>query len=864
MTVTRRRNGSSLTTQWGALGFLFGALFPAAAVAIALYVRGLPPTLANVLTAHQSAPVLLIIYTAPFILGALTAVLGNREQRLRGIAAHLEELVEARTAQLKLQGVIVEAASNAILVTDANEKIEWVNAAYSQVTGYQREELLGRSFLEFRSHEHDEAFQEEIRRTVMAGGSWHGEVRDRRRDGTLYLGERSITPVFDHEGKLAHVVTVLQDISERKQAQLETERQRRHFETLFEASPVAIALVSPDFSIQGCNPAFERLFGYQQAEVVGHNIDALIVPVADREAALHYTQDAISGAAVHALSQRLRRDGTRVDVEIFSAPVMVNGTQVGALALYHDVSELVAARRAAEAAAQAKAEFLANMSHELRTPLNGVIGMTALLLDTPLTDEQQTFAQTLRSSGDTLLTVINDILDFSKIEAGKMSLEQAPFSVHECVESALDLLASKAAEKNLELAYLVQPEVPDCIVGDHARLRQVLINLLGNAIKFTHAGEVVVSVSAKVLAGETYEFHFAVRDTGIGIPRDRLGSLFQAFTQVDASTTRKYGGTGLGLSISRSLVQLMGGSIWAESEPGKGSVFHFTLHGTVSESLPDTVPQVGLQPALQGRSLLKVDDNATNRQIISRQAAGWGLEPHPFAMPRDALDAVTKGVAYDAAILDMQMPEMDGMDLARAIRRLPNGANLPLIMLTSLGRRPDERNEVGFVAQLNKPVKPAQLMEALTGALSGRPRPASVRPSKPAFDVALAQRHPLRILLAEDNPVNTRVAVAFLQRAGYQPDCVGNGLEAIEAMRKRDYDVVLLDMEMPVMGGAEAARLIAEEWPAARRPRLVAMTAHALEGDREKFLASGLDDYVSKPVRPEELLRALAEVRALE
>ncbi|MDP1857528.1 MAG: PAS domain S-box protein, partial [Gemmatimonadaceae bacterium] len=695
--MTRPEHRISLTARWGIIGFVLGALFPLYAVFLTLSVQHLPVTLANVLSAHEQTPVVLIVYTAPFVLGFLSAVLGHREQRLRALTRHLEEMVEERTAQLRLQGIIVEAASNAILVTDHLEKIEWVNAAYSRVTGYPRKELLGRSFLEVRSHEHDDQFQEEIRRAVMSGGTWHGEIVDRRKDGSRYTSERSITPVLGADNRLTHVVTVFQDITERKQAQLETERQRRYFETLFEASPVAIALVSADFSIQTCNPAFERLFGYRQEEIVGRNIDALIVPTADQERALHYTKDAVGGASVHAISQRLRSDGTLVDVEIFSAPVTVNGQPVGALALYHDISELVQARHAAEAAAQAKSEFLANMSHELRTPLNGVIGMTALLLDTPLTDEQHTFVQTLRSSGDSLLTVINDILDFSKIEAGKLSLEQGAFNLHECIESALELLASKAAEKGLELAYLVQSEIPSRIIGDVTRLRQVLINLLGNAVKFTETGEVVVNVSGEQLGHDVYELHFSIRDTGIGIPQDRLGILFQAFSQVDASITRRYGGTGLGLSISRSLVQLMGGRIWAESTVGLGSEFHFTIRSAAAVDACEAEPAVVVLPELHGRRLLIVDDNATNRLIISRQVAGWGMEPHPFATPREALDSLVKGTPYDAAVLDMQMPIMDGLSLAREVRKLPNGASLPLIMLSSLGRRPDERNEIGFV-----------------------------------------------------------------------------------------------------------------------------------------------------------------------
>ena len=856
--MTHDPDHRSRTLRGGIFGFVVGAMFPLSATLVELQLHQMPVTLGNLLRTPVREPLLLIVLTAPIIMAVLSALLGHREQRLRAITGHLEELVEDRTSQLRLRGIIVEAAANSILVTDHTEKILWANAAYSRATGYSLQEIEGHSFLEFVSQEHDDAFQADIARRVLSGETWQGEVVDRRKDGGLYATERTITPVLGDDGQLTHVVTIFQDITARKEAQAEADTQRRYFETLFQGSPVAIVLVSADYLIQTCNPAFERLFGYARQDIIGGNIDTLIVPAVEQGTALGYSQSARQGVLVHAVSQRMRRDGTLVDVEILTAPVTVNGAQVGMLALYHDISELVHARREAETAVEVKAEFLATMSHELRTPLNGVIGMTSLLLDTPLNEEQHTFVETLRASGATLLTVINDILDFSKIEAGKMSLEHRPFALDECIESALDLLAAKAADKGLELAYLVQPGVPNRILGDITRLRQVLVNLLGNAVKFTDAGEVVVTVSGELRDDGAYDVHFAVRDTGIGIPHERLGRLFQAFSQVDSSTTRKYGGTGLGLSICRSLVQLMGGRIWVESTAGQGSVFHFTIRGEVAQDMP-ALPPVGVPQALQGRSLLIVDDNATNRLIISRQMAGWGVEPHAFEVPMEALASVASGAPYDAAILDMQMPEMDGMTLAREIRKLPTGASLPLIMLTSLGRRPDEQNEIGFSAQLNKPLKASQLLDALTSALSGRPRTIRAKAAKPAFDALFAQRFPLRILIAEDNPVNKKVAMAILQRVGYAPDIVSNGREVLEALRQQAYDVILLDMEMPEMGGEEAARHIAAEWPKARRPHIVAMTAHASEGDRAKYLACGMDDYVSKPIRPDELMRALAE-----
>ena len=855
--MPRAQSEKLLVVRWGLIGTALGALFPLVAVILELHTAHVPFTLAGALHAPVRSPGLYVVATAPLVLGTLFALIGQREFRLRTIAEHLEDLVAERTSELRLYGLVVEAAANAVLVTDGNERILWVNPAYTLLTGYSLEDVQGRSFRDFLSTEHDDAFQADITRRVLAGEVWHGDVADRRKDGTRYVSERTITPVRAPDGRLTHVITILQDATERREAQREAERQRQYFETLFQVSPVAIVLVAADHTVQACNPAFERLFGFVQPEIVGQDLDALIVAPADRDAARRYSDEALGGAHVHVLARRCRRDGKILDVEIRSAPVVVDGVSLGTVALYHDITELVDARQQAEAAAEAKSEFLANMSHELRTPLNGVIGMTALLLDTPLTDEQRTFVETLQTSGATLLTVINDILDFSKIEAGKMTLERRPFVVHECVESALELVAPHAADKGLELAYQVHPDVPTRVLGDVTRLRQVLVNLLGNAVKFTERGEVVITVAHKELGPLLHELQFAVRDTGIGIPKEGINRLFQAFSQVDASTTRKFGGTGLGLSISRSLVELMGGRIWVESEPGRGSTFRFTIRAEVPPQETSQYAEPS-RPELRGRTLLIVDDNATNRLILSRQAEGWGLEPHAVADPGEALALLATERRFDAVVLDMQMPGMDGLALARAIRRMPHGASLPLIMLSSLGRRPDEHNEVGFIAQLSKPVRAAQLHQAIVEALSGQVVQTRVRPDKPTFDTDFAKQHPLRVLVAEDNPVNKLVAVAILERLGYHPRIVDNGVQALDALRREPFDVILLDMEMPEMDGPETARQIALAWPPGKRPWIVAMTAHAAEGDRERFLASGMNDYVSKPIRPEELTRALA------
>jgi PAS domain S-box-containing protein len=709
-----------------------------------------------------------------------------------------------------------------------------------------------------------------------------------------------------------HIATVLHNsyLFEETQIAKETaEGATAYLTTIIDHLVDGLLVTDTEGKIAHFNPALKTMFGLGDSDLTGRESRAILSDqVTDLIAE---TRENLTGIFTADIDLAEARVGTAVATAIRTSPDSTQDAadgSIGSVTLIRDITEqkraqelledyrqtlegevtertaqlaqatreAEEARVAADAANEAKSAFLANMSHEIRTPMNGVIGMTSLLLDTGLSPEQQEFSETIRDSADALLTIINDILDFSKVEAGKMELEKQPFDLRDCLESALELLATKATEKGLDLAYVIDPGTPETIAGDVTRLRQILINLLNNAVKFTEQGEVVISVAGEPVTKENsgeqadvYELHFAVRDTGIGIPQDRMDRLFRSFSQVDASTTRRYGGTGLGLAISKRLSELMGGRMWVESEEGVGTTFHFIIQ---AEAVPDLTYRFlhEVQPQLDGKRVLVVDDSAINRRILTLQVGSWGMVPTASASPIEALDWIRRGDAFDIAILDMQMPEMDGLMLAAEIRQVRDAEALPLVMLTSLGGRDavqgTDPEGVEFAAFMTKPIKPSQLFEALLTVFAGQPTRVRRREAtrESAFDTEMGQRLPLRILLAEDHATNQKLALMLLQRLGYRADVAANGLEAIEALERQAYDVVLMDVQMPEMDGLEATRRIRRQWPGEQGPYIVAMTANAMEGDREECLAAGMDDYVSKPIRVEALVGALNKVRPLQ
>ena len=634
--------------------------------------------------------------------------------------------------------------------------------------------------------------------------------------------------------------------------------QKEFYETLFLHSPVAIVVGDETGTVISWNPAAERTFGWSREEAVGRPLDDLIVPEDQREEAAELSGRLWNNAFVKETRRRARKDGSVFHAEILGVPVSVAGRQVGAICIYHDITELLEARSQAEDANQAKGEFLAAMSHEIRTPLNAVIGFTELALEGGLPPRERGYVGKIRSSARSLLGIINDILDFSKIDSGRLQLEDAPFSLDETIETALDMVSVRASEKGLELVSSTSPDAPRALRGDSLRIGQVLLNLLNNAVKFTEEGTVLLEAKARPEEGGTHEFRFSVSDTGIGMDAAQVGRLFTAFSQADSSISRKYGGTGLGLAISRRIAEAMGGGITVESEPGKGSTFTFRCR--LATAMAPADPRPGSE-RVAGLRVLVVDDNAASREMLTAQLAAFAMNPTAVDSGPAALEALggPEG-GFDLVLLDWRMPGMDGVETARRIRADGRLARQPVVVMVSAYARADlalKADGAGVAGFLLKPVSASLMLDTILETCGlGAVIPPSSPPPGPAVSRKPRFKDGTTILLVEDNAINREVAVGLLSGTGAVVDTAVDGAEAVRAVAARRYDLVLMDAQMPVMDGFEATKAIRSD-PANEGLVIVAMTAHAVGAVREQCLKAGMDDYVSKPVDPDRFYATL-------
>jgi PAS domain S-box-containing protein len=775
----------------------------------------------------------------------------------RGERRRIEEAIWEREARYR---ILAENATDVISRQTPKGVYTYVSPACKSVLGYEAEEMVGKATYDF-FHPDDliKARLSRLKNTAIPD-SFTLTYRARKKNGSYLWFESTNQTVRDESsGEVVEIVTLARDITMRKAVEENFAESERRLEQIIETVQEGITLSDERGSFDVFNSAMERLTGYTMAEANSSgDFSKLLYPSEDdRQQALDGLKVLLEKGRSPEVETTIRcKNGEQLTL-LVSTDLVTYKNRKMFLSSYRDITErkkseqeLKGAKEAAEAATRSKSEFLAMMSHEIRTPMNSVIGMTDLLLRTELKGEQREFVEAVRNSGDALLTIINDILDFSKIESGKIELEETPLELSACIEEVLDLLSQKALQKGLDLLYWIDPQVPPFIVGDVTRIRQILINLVGNAVKFTERGEVLVTVKLGWRLSDQVEVQFTVKDTGIGIPSDKLDRLFKAFSQVDSSTTRRFGGTGLGLAISLRLTQLMGGRIWAESEPQRGSSFCFTIKTTTppNELVLPKVFLRGKVPELNGKRILIVDDNAHNLMILRMHCEHWGMLTRTTMSPQEAIQWVQQGDPFDIGVLDMMMPEMDGIQLGRELRSLRSKESLPLLLLTSTGAT---NAEIGagdlFSTSVTKPIKHDLLFSTVMEALAGMKRPSARSQPKP-FE-RLGEKLPLSILIAEDNPANQKLLLRVLQQLGYEADLAENGLQVVAAVDKKRYDVLFMDVHMPDVDGLEASRTIVNKYEQHDRPVIVAVTADALQGDRDKCIQAGMDDYITKPIR---------------
>jgi PAS domain S-box-containing protein len=789
----------------------------------------------------------------------------------RELATTVEMALYRHNAERKLRKseelyrTLIENTGEGIVFVDLQERFTFVNPAAEVIFGVEHGMLSGRCIGEFTTPEVFGAIREQTRlREAGVRSTYNIEIiRTDEKRRTLQV---TATPQFDARGVLTGAFGIFRDITEDRQAEEALRASEQRFRELYDDAPVGYHEIDRNGIIMRVNRTEQAMLGFAEEEMLGRPVwEFLMDPEASRKAV---ERKVLSQSEPKEPYERVfkRKDGTVV-------PVLVedrlqrdsSGIVLGIRSTMQDITErkqseeelrlyaerLKVAKDEAEAAGRAKASFLAAMSHEIRTPMNGVIGMTGLLLETGMTEEQREYAETIRNSGESLLGILNEILDFSKAESGRIELEREPFSVQSCIEEVLDLFAGKAAEKNLELIGSVDPTVPTVLTGDSSRVRQVLANLIGNAIKFTPRGEVVVNAIARRTDEEgIVELLVSVKDTGIGIPESARTRLFQPFSQADVSVTRKFGGTGLGLAISKRLVELMNGRIWVESTEGEGATFFFIIRVPIAVTA-ETGRHVA-DPATVGIRVLIVDDNATLVSSLKRLCEAEGMRVHACTDPELALELLSSGRQVDVAFVDAAMPQMSGVEFARKARALPGGPSMQMFLLATGAGSVREDSAGLFTGQALKPLKQAQVLRMIRSTPGGPTQ--QTRPVGPTvLDKTLALRLPLRILVAEDNPVNQALALAILRKMGYRADVAADGQEAIEALARKRYDLIFMDVQMPVMDGLRATRTIRERYTGDDRPHIVALTANVMAGDREACLASGMDDFLSKPIRLDEV-----------